>query len=147
MHRAAGLLLAVLLLLAGAHVPTGAFAADEKAGGKAGVFVLGVDGMDPVVLQRLMDEGKMPTFAKLAAEGSFQPLGTANPPQSPVAWSTFVTGMNPGGHGVFDFVHRDPKTYMPISSATLPGARSLRPTMVIGTSVTRPTAANASPGL
>ena len=120
MHRAAGLLLAVLLLLAGAQVPTGAFAADEKAGGKPGIFVLGVDGMDPVVLQRLMDEGKMPTFAKLAAEGSFQALGTANPPQSPVAWSTFVTGMNPGGHGVFDFVHRDPKTYMPISSATLP---------------------------
>ena len=62
----------------------------------------------------------MPNFAQLAREGSFQPLGTSNPPQSPVAWSTFVTGMDPGGHGIFDFVHRDPKTYLPISSATPP---------------------------
>lgn len=85
-----------------------------------GLFVLGVDGMDPVILERLMAEGKMPSFARLAAAGSLQPLATANPPQSPVAWSTFVTGRNPGGHGVFDFVHRDPKTYLPISSATPP---------------------------
>jgi predicted AlkP superfamily phosphohydrolase/phosphomutase len=120
MLRAAGLLLAVLLLVGRPGTLPGALAADAQPSDKTGVFVLGVDGMDPVVLQRLMDEGKMPSFAKLAASGSFQPLGTANPPQSPVAWSTFVTGMNPGGHGVYDFVHRDPKTYMPISSATLP---------------------------
>jgi predicted AlkP superfamily phosphohydrolase/phosphomutase len=62
----------------------------------------------------------MPEFQRLAREGSFQPLATANPPQSPVAWSTFVTGLDPGGHGVFDFVHRDPATYTPISSATAP---------------------------
>lgn len=85
-----------------------------------GVFVLGVDGMDPQITQRLMDEGQLPNLAALAKEGGFQPLGTVNPPQSPVAWSTFVTGLNPGGHGVYDFVHRDPKTYMPTSSATLP---------------------------
>lgn len=122
MRRAAGLLLAVLLLIGRFGALPGAFAADGTAtdGKKTGVFVLGVDGMDPVILQRLMDEGKMPSFAKLAATGSFQSLGTANPPQSPVAWSTFVTGLNPGGHGVFDFVHRDPKTYLPISSATIP---------------------------
>jgi predicted AlkP superfamily phosphohydrolase/phosphomutase len=87
---------------------------------RPGVFVLGIDGMDPVILQRLMDEGKMPEFKKLAAEGCFQNLGTSNPPQSPVAWSNFVTGMNPGGHGIFDFIHRDPATYGPISSATPP---------------------------
>jgi len=68
----------------------------------------------------MIGEGKMPEFARLAAEGSMQSLGTSTPPQSPVAWSTFVTGLDPGGHGVFDFVHRDPKTYMPISSATPP---------------------------
>jgi len=119
-RRAAGLLLAILLLLGCLAAPPSARAAGGASDGKPGIFVLGVDGMDPVVLQRLMNEGKMPSFAKLAATGSFQNLGTANPPQSPVAWSTFVTGMNPGGHGVFDFVHRDPKTYLPISSATLP---------------------------
>lgn len=85
-----------------------------------GVFVLGVDGMDPVILRRLIAEGRMPNFAKLAAEGGFQDLGTSNPPQSPVAWSNFVTGLDPGGHGIYDFVHRDPKTYLPTSSATPP---------------------------
>lgn len=87
---------------------------------RPGVFVLGVDGMDPVILQRMIDEGKMPEFAKLAAEGTFQSLGTVNPPQSPVAWSSFATGMDPGGHGIFDFIHRDPNTYMPIPSGTPP---------------------------
>jgi len=95
-------------------------ASDADAPAKPGAFVLGIDGMDPVILQRLMDEGKMPEFKKLAAEGTFQSLGTANPPQSPVAWSTFATGMDPGGHGIFDFVHRDPATYRPIASATPP---------------------------
>ncbi len=85
-----------------------------------GVFVLGVDGMDPTILTRMMGEGRMPNFAKLAATGGYQPLGTSNPPQSPVAWSNFVTGLDPGGHGIYDFVHRDPKTYLPISSATPP---------------------------
>jgi len=76
--------------------------------------------MDPEILERLMKKGVMPNFTKLAEQGGFQSLGTANPPQSPVAWSTFVTGRNPGGHGIYDFVHRDPKTYLPISSATPP---------------------------
>ena len=87
---------------------------------KPGIFIMGVDGMDPVILSRLIDEGKMPNFAKLAREGSYQKLGTSNPPQSPVAWSNFVTGMNPGGHGIFDFLHRDPSNYHPVSSATPP---------------------------
>jgi predicted AlkP superfamily phosphohydrolase/phosphomutase len=83
-----------------------------------GVFVLGVDGMDPTILRRLIAQGKMPNLEKLAATGGFQDLGTSAPPQSPVAWSNFVTGLDPGGHGIYDFVHRDPKTYLPTSSAT-----------------------------
>lgn len=85
---------------------------------RPGIFIMGVDGMDPEIAQRLMDEGRLPNLRKLAQEGSFQSLGTSNPPQSPVAWSNFVTGMDPGGHGIFDFIHRDPATYHPISSAT-----------------------------
>ena len=103
--------IAVLVLVA---------ACTRQSPDRPGVFVLGVDGMDPQILGRMMDEGKMPALAGLAKEGAFQPLGTSNPPQSPVAWSTFVTGTDPGGHGVFDFVHRDPKTYNPIASATPP---------------------------
>jgi hypothetical protein len=58
---------------------------------RPGVFVLGVDGLDPVILDRLIEEGRMPHFAALARDGSYQRLGTSNPPQSPVAWSNFVT--------------------------------------------------------
>ncbi len=106
----ASLPLAVLLAIAAAGAP--------ESG--PSVFVLGIDGMDPVILQRLMDEGSLPHFRELAEQGTFQALGTANPPQSPVAWSSFVTGRDPGGHGIFDFIHRDPRTYAPYSSSTLP---------------------------
>ncbi|MFQ5667420.1 MAG: alkaline phosphatase family protein [Candidatus Binatia bacterium] len=72
------------------------------------VLVLGFDGVDPQLLDRFMAAGKLPHFARLAATGSYQPLATTMPPQSPVAWSTFITGLDPGGHGIYDFVHRDP---------------------------------------
>ena len=44
-------------------------------------------------------------------QGSFRRLTTSIPPQSPVAWSNLITGMNAGGHGIFDFIHRDPKNF------------------------------------
>jgi predicted AlkP superfamily phosphohydrolase/phosphomutase len=75
------------------------------------MIILGIDGMDPDLLTRFMAEGKMPNFARLAQDGSFRKLTTSIPPQSPVAWSNLITGMNAGGHGIFDFIHRDPKTF------------------------------------
>ena len=66
--------------------------------------------MDPQLLARFIGEGKMPNFARLIQQGSFRQLTTSIPPQSPVAWSNLITGMNAGGHGIFDFIHRDPKT-------------------------------------
>jgi predicted AlkP superfamily phosphohydrolase/phosphomutase len=74
------------------------------------LIILGIDGLDPQLLHRFMREGKMPNFAKLEAQGDFRQLTTSIPPQSPVAWSNLITGMNAGGHGIFDFIHRDPKT-------------------------------------
>jgi predicted AlkP superfamily phosphohydrolase/phosphomutase len=74
------------------------------------LIILGIDGMDPQLLHRFISEGKLPNFAKLEAQGDFRPLITSIPPQSPVAWSNLITGMNAGGHGIFDFIHRDPKT-------------------------------------
>lgn len=88
----------------------------DATGGKK-LVVVGIDGMDPNLLREYMDAGLMPNFKALADAGTFVPLGTSNPPQSPVAWSNFITGMDPGGHGVFDFLHRDPRTYLPISSS------------------------------
>jgi predicted AlkP superfamily phosphohydrolase/phosphomutase len=109
-----------LLALACGVLALSACGSERGSPDRPGLFVLGVDGLDPVILDRLMAEGRLPHFARLAREGSYQPLGTSNPPQSPVAWSNFVTGRDPGGHGVYDFVHRDPATYRPISSATPP---------------------------
>lgn len=84
---------------------------------KPRVLVLGFDGMDPVLLRRFMAEGALPHFNRLLEEGGdFQTLGTTNPPQSPVAWSTFITGLDPQNHGVLDFVHRDPTALRPIPS-------------------------------
>ncbi len=103
-----GVLLACTLLL-----PLGA--CDEKgdADGKK-VFVLGCDGMDPVLVNRMLVEGRLPNFAKLRNEGCFVPLTTSIPPQSPVAWSNFITGAGPGVHGIFDFIHRDTSGQVPI---------------------------------
>jgi predicted AlkP superfamily phosphohydrolase/phosphomutase len=82
------------------------------------VIVLGFDGLDYDVTRQMISAGKMPAFARLAASGMFAPLGTTVPPQSPVAWSSFITGLDPGGHGIFDFIHRDPKTMLPFLSTT-----------------------------
>jgi len=77
------------------------------------VVVLGIDGMDPEILAEVIERypERMRNFRKLVGEGDgIQSLGTATPPQSPVAWSNFITGRNPGGHGIFDFIHRNPMT-------------------------------------
>src|SRR6185369_14182244 len=75
---------------------------------------LGVDGMDPQFLEAHWDS--LPNLNRLRKEGGFRSLATTVPPQSPVAWSTVITGMDPGGHGIFDFIHRDPATKTPLSS-------------------------------
>ncbi len=70
------------------------------------LLILGMDGLDPVLLQGLMDAGRLPNFSKLAAQGCFSPLGTSMPPQSPVAWANFISGATPGTHQIYDFIHR-----------------------------------------
>ena len=82
------------------------------------VIVLGFDGMDYGVARDLMAQGRMPNFAKVATAGSFAPLATSTPAQSPVAWSSFITGLPPEGHGIFDFIHRHPGTMAPYFSTT-----------------------------
>ncbi len=77
------------------------------------VIVLGIDGLDPKLLHEFMAAGKLPNFTRLANAGSFSPLRTTNPPQSPVAWAAMATSLNPGGTGIFDFIQRNPKTYLP----------------------------------
>ena len=80
------------------------------------VIILGFDGMDPKLTEQWMEEGLLPNFKKLRETGDFKPLRTSIPPQSPVAWAEFVTGLNPGGHNIYDFIARDPSTYLPYLS-------------------------------
>jgi len=75
------------------------------------VIILGFDGLSPVIAERMMQEGKLPNFSRLKESGAYQHLSTTNPAQSPVAWSGFSTGQNPGKNGVFDFIIRNPKNY------------------------------------
>jgi predicted AlkP superfamily phosphohydrolase/phosphomutase len=80
----------------------------SRAGGKR-VVIVGIDGFDPFLSERLMDAGRMPHLAKLRAAGGYSRLGTSIPPQSPVAWASFITGADAGVHGIFDFIHRHPE--------------------------------------
>jgi hypothetical protein len=85
----------------------------SRANGKQ-VIVIGVDGMDPGFVERHWTD--LPHLARMRSRGSFTRLATTTPPQSPTAWSTFITGLDPAEHGIFDFVHRDPATMQPFLS-------------------------------
>jgi predicted AlkP superfamily pyrophosphatase or phosphodiesterase len=108
----AALVLAGLFLVAG-MMPAAA-AKDDP--GKKKVLVLGVDGLDPRLIQHHMERGRLPNIKRLIESGDFSRLHTIMPPLSPIAWSTFITGMDPGGHGIYDFIHRETDTMFPYLS-------------------------------
>ncbi len=85
------------------------------AGGTSGrrMMILGFDGMDPGIAHRMMQRGELPNLQRLARRGGFTMMRTTIPPQSPVAWGSFATGTDPGGYGIYDFLARNPETYMP----------------------------------
>ncbi len=82
------------------------------------LIVVGLDGQSPELTERWMREGKLPHFARLAQEGCYHRLGTTFPSVSPVAWSSFSTGTHPAKHNIYDFLDRDPRTYLPRLSST-----------------------------
>ena len=84
------------------------------------VVVIGLDGLEPSIVRRLMADGRLPQFQRLAETGTMSELATTLPPISPVAWSSFQTGVNPGKHNIYDFLNRDLRTYLPeLSSARI----------------------------
>ncbi len=93
------------------------------------VVVLGIDGLDPEILREAIERfpERMQNFARLAQQNGIHSLATSTPPQSPVAWASFITGLGPGGHGIFDFIHRDPVTRAPA-----PGTTRIEPADPIG---------------
>ena len=99
----------VMAAVLGISFVVSAVQAQEAKGPASKVILIGVDGMDPRLSERLMDQGRLPNFARLRQARGYRPLGTSIPPQSPVAWANFITGAGPGAHGIFDFIHRDPE--------------------------------------
>lgn len=77
------------------------------------VIVIGLDGLEPSIVEAMLERGELPHLARIRNSGSYCHLKTTYPAQTPVAWSSFATGINPGGHGIFDFICRDPQTYLP----------------------------------
>ncbi len=82
------------------------------------LIVVGFDGQEPRITERLMAEGRLPNFSALAERGGYSRLRSTFPSITPVAWSSFTTGTNPGKHNIFDFLDRDPRTYLPRLSST-----------------------------
>jgi predicted AlkP superfamily phosphohydrolase/phosphomutase len=76
-------------------------------------IVIGLDGLEPTIVEAMLERGELPNLARIRQSGFYSRLRTTYPAQTPVAWSSFATGTNPGGHGIFDFISRDPNTYLP----------------------------------
>jgi len=83
------------------------------------VVILGLDGLDPMLVDQYLSEGRLPNLARLRDNGTYKRLGTTWPPLSPVAWSSFSTGTNPGKHNIFDFLTRSPSDYGPRMSSVV----------------------------
>lgn len=84
------------------------------------VLIVGFDGLDPRIVEDLRSKGKLPNIDRVISVGSFRTMLSTCPPISPVAWSSFSTGVNPGKHNIFDFLAPDRKTYLPkLSSADI----------------------------
>lgn len=85
-------------------------------------LLLGLDAFDPTLFERLHEQGRLPNLGRYVQAGGYSRFAVANPPQSEVSWTSIATGLNPGGHGMFDFVHRNPATYQ-LSVSMLPTKR------------------------
>ena len=110
--------LAVTTPLLGAKSPINLLLKGSKSVDR--VLVLGMDGMEISLLRRFVEDGSMPTFKRFIDKAGYSgPLRTTLPALSPVAWSSFITGCNPGRHGIFDFVARDPATVAPYLSTAI----------------------------
>jgi len=81
------------------------------------VVVIGLDGFDPQLASRWIEEGRLPNLKKLADTGTFSELRTTLPALTPSAWTSFMTGVDPSRHNIYDFITRDPLTYQPLLSS------------------------------
>jgi predicted AlkP superfamily phosphohydrolase/phosphomutase len=104
---------ALAACLAIAVISSASCAKAPAESGRPKLVILGFDGLDPDLVRQYVDAGQMPTFKRLMASGGLYPLETTVSPESPTAWASFATGVNPGKHNIYDFLVRDTATYLP----------------------------------
>jgi predicted AlkP superfamily phosphohydrolase/phosphomutase len=87
------------------------------------ILVVGLDGATLDLIQPWVDEGILPTFARIMSEGAWGRLESVIPPLTGPAWISFMTGKNPGKHGIFDFIRRGRGDYngVPINATLRDG--------------------------
>jgi predicted AlkP superfamily phosphohydrolase/phosphomutase len=95
-------------------------------------LIIGLDAFDPDIVERMLEAGKFPHLSNFLHKDGYARFAVTNPPQSEISWTSIATGLNPGGHGMFDFVHRDPASYA-VNVSLLPTKKS-----ILGTSFTFP---------
>jgi predicted AlkP superfamily phosphohydrolase/phosphomutase len=79
-------------------------------------LILGFDSFNPETFEDMLGKGQMPNLEKFNRQNGYSRLEICSPPQTEVSWTSIATGADPGSHGIFDFVHRDPATYIPYIS-------------------------------
>ncbi len=100
-------------LLAGLAVALAAGTALAAPASRPRIVVLGFDGVDSQIVEHMLAAGRLPNLAALKTRGGYSPLLPTVPAQTPVSWATFSTGLDPGGHEIFDFLKRDPSDLVP----------------------------------
>ena len=95
------------------------------AAGHEKVVILGFDGADAKLIEQYIEEGRLPNLKRLRDEGYYAQLKSTHPPQTPVSWASFTTGLNPGRTQIFDFLRRTEGTYLPEFAMIREGRRVL----------------------
>ena len=89
------------------------------------ILCVGLDGADYDLVSELLRRGRLPTIGRLARDGAFGPLRSTIPAFTPTAWSSFLTGRNPGNHGIFGFRSESPRSGGRLESAATRGGSPL----------------------
>lgn len=95
-------------------------------------LIIGLDAFDPELAEQMISAGSLPHLEKFLKNNGYSRFAVTNPPQSEISWTSIATGLTPGAHGMFDFVHRDPTSYA-LNISLLPTHNNL-----LGTSFTFP---------
>jgi len=120
--------LLLLVILGIAIIIAGVYMKKSEGMFKNKIIIIGMDGLSPRIMDRLIAEGKMPYFSQLKEQGTYTSLATTNPSQSPVAWTGLATGKNPGKHGIADFIKRNPKNFtLELATTQIKGDRVISP--------------------